>query len=73
MPPACREEVLGDFCERYRSPAQYAFDAVFTVPLVISSRIRRTSDPQIVLIQSLRNLLVVRQRGVVPRRAFAAK
>ena len=52
IPPACREEVLGDFEERFRSPAQYAFDAIRTVPMVILSRVRRTSDPQVVLIQA---------------------
>jgi hypothetical protein len=52
VPPACREEVVGDLHERYRSPSQYAFDALITVPLVILSRIRRTADPQVVLIQA---------------------
>ena len=51
-PAACREEVLGDLHERYRSPGQYAWDAVCTVPLVITSRIRRTADAQILLIQA---------------------
>ena len=37
---------------RYRSPGQYAFEALITVPLVILSRIRRTADPQVVLIQA---------------------
>ncbi len=41
LPPACREEVLGDLHERYRSPGQYALDAIRTVPLVIYSRIIR--------------------------------
>jgi len=52
IPPACREEVLGDLYERYQSPFQYALDALCTVPLVIVSRMRRTSDPQVVLIQA---------------------
>jgi len=43
VPPACREEVLGDLHERYRSPGQYAMDAVRTVPFVVYSRILRTS------------------------------
>jgi hypothetical protein len=51
-PPACREEVLGDLHERYRSPGQYGFDVLRTVPLVIISRIRRTADPQVLLIQA---------------------
>lgn len=52
VPPACREEVLGDLHERYRSRFQYAADALCTVPLVILSRIRRTADPQVILIQA---------------------
>ncbi|MDR3702803.1 MAG: hypothetical protein P4L56_24365 [Candidatus Sulfopaludibacter sp.] len=52
LPPACREEVLGDLRELYRSPGQYAFLALRTVPLVILSRIRRTADPQVVLMQA---------------------
>ena len=49
VPPACREEVLGDLYERFRSPGQYCFDAIRTVPLVIASRVRRTADPQLLV------------------------
>ena len=52
VPPACREEVVGDLHERFKSPLQYAGDALSTVPLVIISRMRRTADPQILLIQA---------------------
>ncbi|HEY1342309.1 MAG TPA: hypothetical protein VGF59_32600 [Bryobacteraceae bacterium] len=52
-PPACREHVLGDLCERYRSPFQYFADALSTVPFVILSRIRRTTDPEFGLMQAL--------------------
>ena len=52
IPPACREEVLGDLHERYRSPLPYCLDALRTLPLVILSRIRRTADPQLLLIQA---------------------
>jgi hypothetical protein len=48
VPPACREEVLGDLYERFRSPGQYWLDAIRAVPLVIASRVRRTSAPQAV-------------------------
>jgi hypothetical protein len=51
-PPACREEVVGDLYERFRSPRQYAFDALITVPLVILSRIRRTADPQVLVMHA---------------------
>jgi hypothetical protein len=53
LPPACREEVLGDLHERYISPRQYGWDALCTIPLVIMSRIRRTADPQVLLMQAL--------------------
>jgi len=52
LPLACREEVLGDLHERYRSPWQYGFEALSTVPLVAIGRIRRTADPRILLIQA---------------------
>jgi hypothetical protein len=53
VPPACSEEVLGDLHERYTSPLQYALDAIFTVPMVVASRIRRTADPQMVLLEAM--------------------
>ena len=52
VPPACREEVLGDLHERYRSPLPYAWEALCTAPLVIASRVRRTTDPQVLLMQA---------------------
>ena len=52
LPPACREEVLGDLHERYRSLLQYIVEALHTITLVIVSRIRRTTDPAIVLIRA---------------------
>jgi len=44
LPPACREEVLGEMRERNGSSAQYLIEATCTVPSVIYSRIRRTTD-----------------------------
>jgi hypothetical protein len=44
IPPACREHVLGDLYERYKSPQQYVWDALSTVPSVILSQILRTTD-----------------------------
>jgi hypothetical protein len=52
IPPACREEVLGDLQERCASPAHYCGDAIHTVPLVILSRIRRTADRQLLLMHA---------------------
>jgi hypothetical protein len=53
LPPACREEVLGDLHERYESPGRYALDALSAVPLVVLSRIRRTTDAQVLLMQAV--------------------
>ena len=52
VPPACREEVLGDLYERYRSAGRYGLDAARTVPLVIASRIRRTANAQVLPMQA---------------------
>jgi hypothetical protein len=51
-PPACREEVLGDLHERYRSPFQYAVEALHTTPAVVFSQIRRYTGPQLLLLQA---------------------
>ncbi len=53
IPPACREEVLGDLHQRYGGPLAYFGDALSTVPFVIFSRIRRTADAQVVLMEAL--------------------
>ena len=45
IPPACREHVLGDLLERNTSPRRFTVDALTTLPFVIGSQIRRTSDP----------------------------
>jgi hypothetical protein len=38
--------------ERYTSPRRYIVDAALTAPLVIMSRIRRTMDPQVLLMEA---------------------
>lgn len=53
LPPACREEVLGDLCEKYTGPGQYIGLAMRVVPFVIASRIRRTTDAQVLLMEAL--------------------
>jgi hypothetical protein len=53
LPPACREEVLGDLYERYRGRVTYFGDALSTVPLVIFSRVRRTADGPLVLMEAM--------------------
>ena len=52
IPPACREEVLGDLHEQYTGLAHYVADALSTVPLVILSGIRRTTDFQVLLMEA---------------------
>jgi hypothetical protein len=44
LPPATREHVLGDLAERYSTPSGYAGEALRTLPFVIVSQIRRTSQ-----------------------------
>jgi hypothetical protein len=53
IPPAAREEVLGDLRERYENLARYLFEAVYTIPLVIYSRIRRTTDAVVALMEAV--------------------
>ena len=50
-PPACRESVLGDLRERYVSNSQYVAEAAVTIPAVVWSRILRTTDPQVLLME----------------------
>jgi hypothetical protein len=44
VPPASREDVMGDLHERYVSRSQYLADALRTVPFVLASRIRRACN-----------------------------
>lgn len=53
IPPACREEVLGDLYERYKSGPQYIVDVVRTLPLVIWSQMRRMTEPRVFLLEVL--------------------
>lgn len=53
LPPACREEVLGDMRERNQSSAQYLIEATCTVPSVIYSRVRRTTDAVLALMEAV--------------------
>jgi hypothetical protein len=53
IPPACREEVLGDLCERYRSRGQYLADGLRVALSVTFSRIRRTTDAQLLLMEAM--------------------
>lgn len=51
LPPACREEILGDLRERYQSVIQYLFDCAQVIPCVIYSRMCRTTDGVVALMQ----------------------
>ena len=44
LPPACREEILGDMRERHRSGLGYFVEALQVIPFVVYSRIGRTND-----------------------------
>jgi hypothetical protein len=52
IPPACREEVLGDLRERNEGVQLFIYDALRTIPLVIVSRIRRTTDSVVLLMEA---------------------
>jgi len=41
LPSSCRDEILGDLHERYRSPAQYFLDAVSVLPFAIVCHLKR--------------------------------
>lgn len=53
LPPAVREEVLGDLRERALSMGGYVKDAVNVIPYVWLSRILRTADPAMLLMEAL--------------------
>lgn len=53
IPPACREEVLGDLYEHCQSPSQFVRESLRVVPMIIFSRIRRTAEPQVLARQVL--------------------
>ena len=50
LPPACREEVLGDLWESCRTPLQYATSALAIVPRVIVSQVRRNTNAWVFLL-----------------------
>ena len=52
LPPACRENVLGDLQERYTTPLQYFADAIRATPAVILSQLRRTTDLRVLLLEA---------------------
>jgi hypothetical protein len=53
LPPAVREQVLGDLHERYESPLKYIADAVSVVPAAIFSQLRRSTPIPFRLLEAL--------------------
>ncbi len=68
LPPTCREEILGDMRERYRSGLGYFVEALQVIPFVIYSRICRNTDPVVALMEvaSMYTALVVAANCVDP-------
>jgi hypothetical protein len=60
IPPARREDVLGDLRERYSSPGAYLNQALHVVPLVLFSQLRRTSDGLLMAWEAFILFLVLR-------------
>ncbi len=52
IPAPCREHVIGDLWERYRTPGSFLLDAVRTVPFIVVSQVRRSSMIGSVLIHA---------------------
>ncbi len=52
LPTACREHVLGDLHERATSPGKFIIDALSVLGPVVISRIRRTTDFQVLLVET---------------------
>ncbi len=52
IPSACREEILGDMRERYRSGWGYCLEAAQVIPCAIYSRVCRTTDGVMALMQA---------------------
>lgn len=52
IPPACREEVLGDLYELCEPSGQFIREALRVLPMVLFSRIRRTADPSVLMMHA---------------------
>ena len=53
IPPAAREAMAGDLWERYRSPPQYAREALGALPFVIVSQARRNANLPVMGLQGV--------------------
>ena len=52
IPVPCREHVIGDLWERYRSPLSFLLDAIRAVPFIVASQIRRTATMGALVMQA---------------------
>ena len=52
MPPMVRESIVGDLTERYRSPLQFAVEAVRVLPFVIVGQFRRSTEAPMLMLQA---------------------
>ncbi len=52
LPPACREYVLGDLHERFTSRRQYLIEGIAVLGPVVVSRMRRTTDIQVFVMEA---------------------
>jgi hypothetical protein len=60
FPPACREDVIGDLYERAESGGAFLADALLALPFVVWSRIRRTSEPWVLIAECWALLITFR-------------
>lgn len=70
LPPDEREAVLGDLWERYRSPGQFAAEAVAVLPFLVSAQVLRRSSWPILGLQAF--LLFACMGGFAPTHGHAA-
>ncbi len=52
MPPMVRESIVGDLTERYRSPLQFAVEAIRVLPFVIVGQFRRSTEAPMLMLQA---------------------
>src|SRR5579862_6516694 len=53
LPPAVREQVLGDLHERYESPLGYIADAASVVPAAVFGQLRRSTPIPLRLLETV--------------------
>jgi len=70
VPPLVREEIAGDFWERYRSPLQYLADAAKALPYIVLSQARRATQMPLFLLLAL--TILAAHGGLEPDRGTVA-